>query len=110
MAAHNHSRVAHYVTALTVVAFSLKSTNHKTSQAQNTIVIILQADWSNLNYLDRRDSGCCQSVLAHFVLGVTVDRHLVSTDNVFEENMTMNGILLQEGESTTNSLQLVVVR
>jgi len=67
MAAHNCSRVAHYVTALTVVSFSIKSINHTTSQSQNTIAITLQADWSNVNYLDRRDSGCCQSMLAHFV-------------------------------------------
>lgn len=68
-AAHNCFRVAHYVTALTVVSFPMKSTNHTTSQSQNTVAITLQADWSNVNYLDRRYLGCCQSMLAHFVSG-----------------------------------------
>jgi hypothetical protein len=36
---------------------------------QNTTAIILQADWSNLNFLDHWGLGCCQSVLAHFVSG-----------------------------------------
>jgi hypothetical protein len=67
MAAHNHSRVAHYVTALTVVVFSTKSTNHTTWRSQNITAITLQADWFNLNYLDCGDSACCQSMLAHFV-------------------------------------------
>jgi len=69
MAARNHSRVAHYVTTLTVVAFSMKSTNHINWRSQSTTAITLQADWSNLNYLDCGDPGCCQSTLARFVSG-----------------------------------------
>jgi len=41
MAACNRSRVAHYVTALTDVAFSMKSTNHTTLRSQNTTAITL---------------------------------------------------------------------
>ena len=107
MAARNHSRVAHYVTALTVVAFPMKSTNHTPWQSQNITAITLQADWSNLICIAGTwDIGSpCLHILSP---GVTVNWHLATTDNAFEEIMTMDGILLEEGESSTNSLQLVV--
>ena len=102
MAACNHSRVVHYVNALTVVAFFMKSTNRTTLQSQNTIAITLQADWYNLNYLDRGDPECCQSMLARLVSRSEMNQHLISTDNAFQENMTMNGILSEERESSKN--------
>jgi len=41
---------------------------------------------------------------------VMVNPRLVSSDNAFEEVMIMNGILLEELESTNHALRLVVFR
>jgi hypothetical protein len=110
MAARNRSRVAHYVTALTVVASSMKSTNHSNSRFQKpqpSLCKQIGPTWIIWIAGTQDVASPCLHTLSP---GVTVHRHLPTTDNAFEENMTMNGISLEEGESATNSLQLVVFR
>ena len=84
MAACNHCRVAQYDAELIVLPFSMKSTSSTPFQTQSGITITLPTGLPMLNFFDRRDLGSFHPIFACFVF----------SDIVFEEIMTMNGILL----------------
>jgi len=67
MAAHNHSTVSPYDTALIVTPFYIKSTNSKTLRSQHTADITLPAGLPILKFFDRRGLGYFHYMLAQFV-------------------------------------------
>lgn len=109
MAARNSSRLAQYDAALIFVPFSIKSTKSTALRSHNTLAITLPADLTILDFFPiartREVSTPCLHV---YLRGVMVNPRLVSSDNAFEETMTMNGILLEVWEITSHSLRHLV--
>jgi len=97
MAAHNRYRAAQYDTALIVANFSMKSTNSTPLRSQNTVAITLPAYFRILNFFRSRGLGIFPlHACTLYRGGVVVKTRLASSENGFEEFMTMNGVLLEE--------------